>query len=594
MKDLLVIGGASLDKLHFSDRICETVGGAGMYTAVAAHLAGAEVSMFAPRPHPVPESLVPAANRVEWLGPSVPPAELPRFEIAHHGGGRTTLVNAAWGAEAHLSPEDLPVDLSGYRLVHISALASGTRQLEFVVSCRERGAKRISFGTYARVIMREADMVQAMFQYADIFFMNENEAVDLFGSVQDSYAWPGKLLFVTLGKYGARVVQGGYVTLVSAPQADEIDPTGSGDTFCGAMLAGLARGDHPVMASRTANSMAARMIEAIGPEALWSEVPAIDCHDSRLELNRTRISEVAELVRGLPDVHSFDFVGTGFPSIGDPLAIDFFFAATVQQFGFWETNEGCHCRTLLAPLRGFIHKGSDYLWHAYLWKLGQDSTFCSPQRQADLTCDDMLLTFRSDDGEDPMPAVDLHLSQARDYGLDMTALGLCPMDVVARANDSQEPLFTFLRILDQIGGYKEDPLRKKSALLAVILAGRPEKFLLPAVGEEFPPIIDYHLMRSCLRIGLVEVVDHTLRQALVERRLLQSSDEWSVRSACYDAIGQVARISGKSMAAVDWFFFNSRSRCPEMTDPECSICQLDSVCAHHKEMFQPVFRTVFY
>jgi hypothetical protein len=45
---------------------------------------------------------------------------------------------------------------------------------------------------------------------------------------------------------------------------------------------------------------------------------------------------------------------------------------------------------------------------------------------------------------------------------------------------------------------------------------------------------------------------------------------------------------------VDWFFFNSRRRCPEMTEPICEHCQVDPICAHRKELFQPVIRTTFY
>jgi hypothetical protein len=48
------------------------------------------------------------------------------------------------------------------------------------------------------------------------------------------------------------------------------------------------------------------------------------------------------------------------------------------------------------------------------------------------------------------------------------------------------------------------------------------------------------------------------------------------------------------MGAVDWFFFNSRKRCPEMMEPVCGDCQVDPVCAHRKELFQPVLRTTFY
>jgi len=53
-------------------------------------------------------------------------------------------------------------------------------------------------------------------------------------------------------------------------------------------------------------------------------------------------------------------------------------------------------------------------------------------------------------------------------------------------------------------------------------------------------------------------------------------------------------LSGKSMGAVDWFFFGARRRCPEMTEPECAVCPVDPVCGHHTELFQPVMRTTFY
>ena len=46
--------------------------------------------------------------------------------------------------------------------------------------------------------------------------------------------------------------------------------------------------------------------------------------------------------------------------------------------------------------------------------------------------------------------------------------------------------------------------------------------------------------------------------------------------------------------AVDWFFFGARKRCPEMSEPQCHVCLVDPVCAHRKELFQPVLRTSHY
>jgi hypothetical protein len=194
-----------------------------------------------------------------------------------------------------------------------------------------------------------------------------------------------------------------------------------------------------------------------------------------------------------------------------------------------------------------------------------------------------------------MPALDLHLEQAHYYGRDMLALQLTPQAVLDKALASTQPLQTFLLTLDQIGGYKEDPLRKKSGLLAMSLNQRPETFLPLRNDEQVPPVIDYHFMRSCLRVGLIDVIDAELKNKLRNRQIISPAEEWAVRYAAYRAMEQVVALSGKSTGAVvSFFFFYARKRCPEMSEPECERCQVDPVCAHRKELFQPVLRTSFY
>jgi hypothetical protein len=207
----------------------------------------------------------------------------------------------------------------------------------------------------------------------------------------------------------------------------------------------------------------------------------------------------------------------------------------------------------------------------------------------------MLELFRADDGSDPIPALDLHLRLARDYGRDMRALQLTPQAVVDRSMVSDQPLWTFLQCLDTVGGYKEDPLRKKSSLLAMIINDRPEHFLQLEDDELIPPVIDYHAMRSALRIGLIDVVGEELHRRLSDRQLLTTEEEWAVRWAVYRAFEMLAPLSGKSTCAVDQFVFhNARRRCLEMTEPLCPECPLDGLCAKRKGLFQPVRRTTDY
>jgi ribokinase len=220
----------------------------------------------------MPPPLQPVAERVIWSGPPIAPAELPHLEIAHHGAGRATLLHASWGAELQLVPERLPSDLYQAAIIHVAALSTAQRQLEFVQAIQAaRGAHRhprISVGTYARLVQGERAIVRQLVEHADLFFMNENEAKGLWDQVQHAPTRPGACLFITLGAQGALVMSGDEVTHVAGHPTDEVDPTGAGDTFCGATLAGLARGESPVTAAQYAVELAAQTVSAIGPAAL--------------------------------------------------------------------------------------------------------------------------------------------------------------------------------------------------------------------------------------------------------------------------------------------------------------------------------------
>ena len=139
--DILVIGGASLDVLHLTNgQTVSAAGGAGLYTALAAARSGVRTAMFAPRPDPMPIELQAAADRINWIGPVVPPDQLPHFEIAHYGQGRAALVNAAWGGEMLLTPEMLPTEMLDAQIIHIAALRNTDRQYNFAQVCKAKRA----------------------------------------------------------------------------------------------------------------------------------------------------------------------------------------------------------------------------------------------------------------------------------------------------------------------------------------------------------------------------------------------------------------------------------------------------------------------
>jgi hypothetical protein len=95
-------------------------------------------------------------------------------------------------------------------------------------------------------------------------------------------------------------------------------------------------------------------------------------------------------------------------------------------------------------------------------------------------------------------------------------------------------------------------------------------------------------------MGLIDVLDEGLKGKLSGRQIISPAEEWAVRYAAYRATEQVVALSGKDTGAVDWFFFSARKRCPEMSEPECGLCQVELVCARRRALFQPVLRTSSY
>lgn len=270
MSSILVIGCASLDTIHVekngSRTTYETIGGAGLYTALAARMS-MPVTLYAPKPNPMPKALELVDQLLDWQGPTCDPDSVPRLEIVHHGAGKATLLNASWGAESMLTPDQLPA-LDTTRIVHIAALSSAKAQYQFLKKCREQKAVAVSVGTYAKLVYQATDEVRQLFHASDYFFMNENEARGLFktGELEAFGQYPK--LFVTDGENGATVYDGKQKFQIPATKISELDPTGAGDTFCGATLAHILHNMPLQEAAEVACHLASQNVEQIGPSLI--------------------------------------------------------------------------------------------------------------------------------------------------------------------------------------------------------------------------------------------------------------------------------------------------------------------------------------
>lgn len=319
---------------------------------------------------------------------------------------------------------------------------------------------------------------------------------------------------------------------------------------------------------------------------------------NRISIDDRRIGAFAEFMRASDDVRAFDFCGTApgqpLPPRDRPGVLDLFFFVTAHQFGFWYERGGRYDRPMIARLDGVELKGSDYLFRCVTRAWEGRADFFSPPHLASLDDAAWDRVFADDAGANPLPMWRENLDIIRRYVRWFGDRRTTPAALVAEANAQARPLAAFLEAAGAIPGYAEDPLRKKLLLLAVILENRPEHFLRVSDPEAYEPIIDYHLQRSALRTGLVVVEDPALKTRLEGRKVVQAPDEAEVRAATFDAIRRLVQASGRSVAAVDWFFFTNRRRCPEMTEPDCPACPVRAICRRETKLFQPVFRTTAY
>lgn len=298
------------------------------------------------------------------------------------------------------------------------------------------------------------------------------------------------------------------------------------------------------------------------------------------------------------DVAPFDFCslseGFIYPERGRAGVLDCFFFSCGHQFGFWTLQGNRWEAPMIAPLDGKQLKGSDFMFRAVTRAWQRDPEAFLPSVLARRTDEGLDAMFHSDEGVNPLPMWEEHLGLIRGYAEWFLQRGLTPEDVVQAAAGTSKPLQALLAVCREIPSYAEDPMQKKAMLLAITLENRPEKFLPVRDPESAVPIIDYHLQRSALRTGLVRVTDEGLRQKLLGRELLREEEEGAVREATYEAIALLMKRSGLSAAAVDWFFFQNRTRCPEMTEPDCPACPVEAICARETKLFQPVWRTTAY
>jgi len=269
--------------------------------------------------------------------------------------------------------------------------------------------------------------------------------------------------------------------------------------------------------------------------------------------------------------------------------INFFFATTVLNFGFWKYNHNGYNGAIYEIIDGKNLKGSEILYRKAI-KMYDNNEFFAPQFIKNHWSKLKLEFNYLMPNELTKHDIKLRMNLLKNYA---ESFKYSPFEILEAVNQSFNPLEEFRIYMQSITGYKEDPLGKKIELLGLFLACRPEKFLKVDIkNRSWKPIIDYHWMRFGLRTGMI-TVDKKIEEILKYRRWIDKNNHDRIRLATYKMNKILKDYSFKSIVELDQYIWDfMRKNCEE--DPKCQSCIFQDCCKKRRDLFQPIYKTIYY
>jgi adenosine kinase len=170
--------------------------------------------------------------------------------------------------EIKLAP--LTASQGGIDLVLVGA-GDPAAMVAHTAECRDAGIPFAADPSQQLARILGGELIRGLVDGADYLFGNEYEEA-LFerksGWGSEEMLNRVKVRVTTLGPGGARIEQAGRppVTVPAVPDAQPVDPTGSGDAFRSGFLAGVAWGLSLERAAQLGNMIAVHVLETVGPQ----------------------------------------------------------------------------------------------------------------------------------------------------------------------------------------------------------------------------------------------------------------------------------------------------------------------------------------
>jgi len=313
---VVVVGNLTIDDVVLADgrTLMGTLGGNSVHASAAAVACGTQVVLVARRGEDFPadafvrleEAGVDTTHVVDVPGPTVR-----NWVIYEPDGRRHWVYRTPVGRSAEVAPvpADVAPAVSGAQVVHVAAMPLASA--ESVVHEIRRAAPEalITLDTHEGWASEPPSRVLALAAAVDVFEPSLEELQELTGE-ETAAAGLGSLAragvtgaVVKAGADGGYLLDGDHIVHLPALETDVLDTTGAGDSFCGGVAAGLARGLGVVQAVGLGIATAGTAITASGSLRLLDQDT-----DRLLELGRDRAAH-PERLRGVAHQRASESAG---------------------------------------------------------------------------------------------------------------------------------------------------------------------------------------------------------------------------------------------------------------------------------------------
>ncbi len=261
--DVATLGHVSIDRVKTEEGERNQLGGAAVYSAMAAKVFGktgivSRVGMdFPPKNYKILED-----TGIITEGIKRKKGKSTHFTISYDKDGNATYGEYKVGVGAHISPKDIPPAYMKAKAFHITPTAP-SKQKRIINHLRKNFYGVVSLNTHIGYFKKYKKDLAYLIENVDIFALNDEEATFLTRkkrfeqSLKRFKKIEHNIIIITLGVIGSAIIENGEINFFpSVVQPKITDLTGCGDAFAGAFVASYLKTQNSTKSANIANSIA--------------------------------------------------------------------------------------------------------------------------------------------------------------------------------------------------------------------------------------------------------------------------------------------------------------------------------------------------